>query len=148
MKKMGGNYTDPKEDKCPLIPRLTFQTPVFLQGNFCNAVNERLVYNVTYQVESTRPCLSSQSQLHSKGSGVNVTTQSALPSVLDGSTVPKMTYLKGDIDPQNQLCQRVLSGRKRQRLKPIWFKPKRNLLHHLVETTTIGFQALLDPGIK
>lgn len=30
----GGNYTDPPEDKCPLILGLTFSTPVVFIGGF------------------------------------------------------------------------------------------------------------------
>lgn len=106
---MGGNYTDPKEDKCPLIPRLTFQTPVFLEGNFCSADNVRLVYNVTYQVESTRPRLSSQSQLHSEGSRVHAMTWWCPGTSFRWQHYPQMMYFRGDIDPEGQLCSCVLS---------------------------------------
>lgn len=45
--------------------------------------------------------------------------------VLEHNTIPKMMYFRDDIDPQ---CVSLHSLRckkkKKQRLKPIWFKPK------------------------
>lgn len=72
----------------------------------------------------------------------------ALAPVLDGSTAPKMPCLKGDINLKVSCVSVHSLSCKRRRLKPIWFKPKMNLLDRLLETSRHRLQSQLDPGIK
>lgn len=72
----------------------------------------------------------------------------ALAPVVDGSTAPKMPCLKDDINLKVSCVSVHSLSCKRRRLKPIWFKPKMNLLDCLLETTRHRLQSQLDPGIK